>query len=290
LTLHFTQRLPHFLRLVRADKPIGTLLLMWPMLWALWIVSDSKPDPLVLMVFVCGTFLMRSAGCAINDFADRKIDGHVERSEARPIVTGKVTPAEAVAVAVGLALISFVLVVITMNQLTILLSFVGVLLAGIYPFTKRITHWPQLVLGLAFGWAVPMVAAAQTGAVPAVAWLIYVAAILWALAYDTIYAMVDRQDDKKIGVKSTAILFGDYDVAVVIGLQCAVVAIMAAVGFSYQLHWLYFIALVLALAVVYRQWQLIAERLPADCFKAFLLNNVMGACIFAGFIAHALAR
>jgi len=233
-----TNRLHDYAKLIRADKPIGAALLLWPMLWALWVVSDGKPDWRVLLVFVIGTFLMRSAGCAINDFADRKIDGSVERSQHRPIVTGAVTPKEAVMVAVVLSIVSFMLV-LTMNRLTVGLSFVAVGLAFLYPFTKRFTYWPQLFLGLAFGWAVPMVSAAQTGSVQPVAWLIYAVAIVWALAYDTIYAMVDRSDDIKLGVKSTAILFGQYEVTIVMLLQIAVLIAMAVIARSTGSGWLF---------------------------------------------------
>ena len=276
-----SDRLYQYARLVRADKPIGAALLLWPMLWTLWFVSAGKPSWSVVTVFVCGTFLMRSAGCAINDFADRNIDGGVERSRHRPLVTGHVSAREAVAVAVVLALLSFVLV-LTMNKLTIQLSFVGVVLAFIYPFTKRITYWPQLFLGLAFGWAVPMVSAAESGAVQPVAWFMYLVAIAWALAYDTIYAMVDRPDDIKLGVKSTAILFGRYDVAIVMLLQVFVLISITWVSLAFGLKWIFMVFMLAALAVLVRQWQLIRFRKPASCYKAFLLNNHMGALIFLG--------
>ncbi len=276
-----SDRLLQYVRLVRADKPIGAALLLWPMLWTLWIVSEGKPSWAVLTVFVFGTFLMRSAGCAINDFADRHIDGAVERSRNRPIVTGAVSPREAVMVAIGLSIVSFLLV-LTMNRFTIALSFVGVGLAFLYPFTKRVTHWPQLFLGLAFGWAVPMVSAAETGEINRVAWLFYFLAIVWALAYDTIYAMVDRSDDIKLGVKSTAILFAEHDVSIVMGLQCIVLAGVAMIGFASGLRWFFLIGLIVAGAVLLKQWQLIKTREPAKCFRAFMLNNPMGGFIFLG--------
>ena len=282
-------RLYHYALLVRADKPIGAALLLWPMLWTLWIISDGRPDWKVLIVFVLGTFLMRSAGCAINDFADRDIDGSVERSRNRPIVSGSVSPKEAVMVAVVLSLISFLLV-LTMNTLTIALSFVGVCLAFLYPFTKRFTYWPQLFLGLAFGWAVPMVAAAQTGTVQPVAWLIYLVAIFWALAYDTIYAMVDRRDDIKLGVRSTAILFGDYDVTIVTVIQCTVLLIMTLVALNSGASWLFVAGLIAAAFVLLRQWRLIQTREPAACFKAFMLNNHMGALLFIGLFLDYIVR
>ncbi len=277
----FADRLHHYIRLVRADNPIGAALLLWPMLWTLWIISNGRPDWLVLIVFVVGTFLMRSAGCAINDFADRHIDGSVERSKNRPIVSGAVTPKEALMVAAGLSIISFFLV-LTMNRLTIALSFVAVGLAFLYPFTKRFTHWPQLFLGLAFGWAVPMVSAAELGVVTPVAWALYIVAIMWALAYDTIYAMVDRPDDLKLGVKSTAILFAERDVTIVMLLQFIVLGSVATIGLKNGLSLFFIAGLLVALAVLVRQWQLIKTREPAPCFRAFRLNNHMGGFIFLG--------
>ena len=288
-TSQLTDRLYQYARLVRADKPIGAALLLWPMLWTLWFVSVGQPSWSVLIVFLCGTFLMRSAGCAINDFADRKIDGAVERSRNRPLVTGAISPKEAVMVAVVLSLLSFALV-LTMNRLTILMSFIGVGLAFLYPFTKRVTHWPQLFLGLAFGWAVPMVSAAEVGSVQPVAWIIFAVAIAWALAYDTIYAMVDRPDDVKLGVKSTAILFGDHDVVFVMSLQIAVLLTITWVGISYGLKWFFVFFMCCAFAVLLRQWWLIKNREPALCFRAFLLNNHMGALMFLGIFIDYLVR
>lgn len=279
----FKDRLAQYAKLVRADNPIGSLLLMWPMLWTLWIVSDGHPNTLVLVVFVAGTFLMRSAGCAINDYADRHIDGAVERSQHRPIVSGKVTPKEALLVAAVLAIVSFLLV-LTMNRLTIAMSFVGVVLAAVYPFSKRITYWPQLVLGLAFGWAVPMVDAAQTGSVGATGWMIYLAAILWALAYDTMYAMIDRDDDLKLGVKSTAIWFGRHDVIAVAITLGLVLLTLVAVGLRSSLGLFYYCGLVAGGLVILRQLWLIKDRDRALCFKAFLLSNFMGLAIFIGLV------
>lgn len=278
-----TRRLPDFMRLVRADKPIGSLLLMWPMLWALWLVSDGRPHLSVLLVFITGTFLMRSAGCAINDFADRNIDGKVARSSQRPIVTGAVSPREALITAAVLALCSFALV-LTMNRLTILMSFVGVMLAAVYPFSKRVTYWPQLVLGLAFGWAVPMVSAAQTGTVQPVAWVIFGCAILWALAYDTIYAMVDRRDDLKLGVKSTAIWLGDKDVGAVAATLGAVLALLLLVGLWQGLGGWYYIGWLAGVGVACYQVWLIKDRQEADCFWSFRVSNCMGLAIFLGLL------
>ncbi len=282
-SVFFKDRLTQYAKLVRADNPIGALLLLWPMLWALWIVSEGQPALAVLVVFIVGTFLMRSAGCAINDYADRDIDGSVARSKNRPIVSGRVTPNEALMVAAVLALLSFLLVML-MNPLTVAMSFVGVVLAAVYPFSKRVTYWPQLVLGLAFGWAVPMVSAAQTGTVGYVGWVVYLAAILWALAYDTIYAMVDRDDDLKLGVKSTAIWFGSYDVIAVATTLICVLLIMALTGLSASLGSLYFVGLGVGAVVVIRQLWLIRSRDPTDCYKAFLLSNYMGLAIFIGLL------
>ena len=281
-TLSFVaDRIHHYVRLIRADKPIGAALLLWPMLWTLWIVAEGEPAWSVLLVFVLGTFLMRSAGCAINDYADRHIDGAVTRSSNRPIVTGAVSPKEALVIAAVLSVVSFILV-LTMNRLTVALSVVGVGLAFLYPFTKRVTYWPQLFLGLAFGWAVPMVSAAQTESITPVAWGIYIVAIVWALAYDTIYAMVDRPDDIKLGVKSTAILFADYDVKIVMGLQIAVIVSIAGIGLLNKLGVLFLLGLVAASIVLYRQYLLIRTREPGPFFRAFLLNNHLGCCVFLG--------
>lgn len=274
-------RLGHYARLTRADKPIGALLLLWPMLWSLWIASTGRPDLSVLLVFLAGTFLMRSAGCAINDFADRDFDGAVERTRNRPIVSGAVSPREALLVAGGLALVSFALV-LTMNRLTVLMSVIGLLLAALYPFTKRWFHGPQLVLGLAFGWAVPMAWAAQTNQLDAMAWLIYLIAILWAVAYDTIYAMVDRSDDLKIGIKSTAILLGHRDVSFVMLVLGAVLLLIAWVAYLAGLGWVFVIGWLTAVAIAGMQYMLIRNRLPPDCFRAFLLNNHLGLAIFLG--------
>ena len=204
------ERLEQYTLLTRLNRPIGSLLLLWPTLWALWIAAEGWPDPLVLFVFVCGVFLMRSAGCAINDFADRDIDPHVARTSQRPMATGRISTKEALAVFAGLSLTAFILVLF-MNQLTIYMSFVGVALAASYPFMKRFHYMPQVHLGAAFGWAAPMAFTAQANEITAITWLIFMATVLWATAYDTMYAMADREDDLKIGVKSTAILFGEAD-------------------------------------------------------------------------------
>ncbi|MDX1397917.1 MAG: 4-hydroxybenzoate octaprenyltransferase, partial [Oceanospirillum sp.] len=218
LTQHLQQQFPHYIKLMRIDRPIGTYLLLWPTLWALWIAAEGIPDWDVLVIFVLGVISMRAAGCVINDFADRKIDGHVERTKERPLATGDVTAKEAIGLFIVLGLISFGLVLMT-NPLTILLSLGGIMLAFMYPFMKRYTHLPQVVLGAAFSWAIPMAYAAQTNSVPVEAWLLFAAKLLWTVAYDTQYAMVDRNDDVKIGVKSTAILFGELDRHIIALLQ-----------------------------------------------------------------------
>jgi 4-hydroxybenzoate polyprenyltransferase len=284
------QRLNAYARLIRADRPIGSLLLMWPMLWALWIAGRGHPDGYVLLVFVAGVFLMRSAGCAINDYADRDFDPHVERTRQRPLAAGEIRPWEALAVAALLALVAFVLV-LTMNQLTVGLSFVAVVLAAVYPFTKRWTEWPQLFLGFAFAWAVPMAFAAQAGRLGVGAWGMFAASCLWIVAYDTEYAMVDRNDDLRIGVKSTAIRFGRYD-RLIIGLfQVGFLAVMLGLGRYFGLGPAYDAGLAAALMLFgYQQW-LMRGRERGRCFRAFLHNNWVGAAIFLGIVADfALAR
>jgi 4-hydroxybenzoate polyprenyltransferase len=282
-------RLREYALLVRLHRPIGILLLLWPTLWALWIASAGQPDPLVLAVFVAGVVLMRSAGCAINDYADRRFDPHVRRTQDRPLAAGRIAPREALAVFVVLSLGAFALVLL-LNRLTILLAFGGAALAAIYPYTKRHTHLPQVFLGAAFGWAVPMAFAAQTGTVPPVAWLIFLAALLWATIYDTMYAMVDRDEDRRIGVRSTAILFGDADRVILGVLQVLLFADLALIGLQVSLGTYYWLGLALAAALaVYHQY-LIRDREPAACFQAFLNNNWLGAAVFAGIVLHYLAQ
>ncbi|WP_297528641.1 4-hydroxybenzoate octaprenyltransferase [Thiohalobacter sp.] len=283
------ERLIEYARLMRLDRPIGILLLLWPTLWALWIAGQGRPDPLVLAVFVAGVVLMRSAGCVINDFADRHFDPHVARTRDRPIAAGRVSPREALILFAVLCLLAFGLVLL-MNRLTILLSFVAVVLAVVYPFTKRITHLPQVVLGAAFGWAIPMAFAAQTGELPRIAWLLFVVNILWSVAYDTLYAMVDREDDLKIGVKSTAILFGEADRLVVGVLQLLVLLGLSLVGSLAGLGDFYAIGLLVAALLALYQQYLIRDRDPRRCFEAFLNNNWFGAAVFAGIALDYLAR
>jgi len=267
--------------LMRLDRPIGSLLLMWPTLWALWFASNGKPGWSVLVVFVAGVFLMRSAGCVVNDYADREFDPHVERTRNRPIAAGRVSPGEAKILFVVLSLSAFLLV-LTMNRLTIELSFVGVFLAATYPFMKRYTHLPQFYLGAAFGWSIPMAFAAVTGELPPVTWIVFLANIFWSVAYDTAYAMVDREDDMKVGVKSTAILFGKYDRFMIGVFHILCLGFLAWAGALAQLGVIYFVGLVIALSLaVWQQW-LIRDRQGPACFRAFLNNNWFGAAIFAG--------
>ncbi len=270
-----------YVQLMRLDKPIGILLLLWPTLWALWIAADGLPSWSVLLVFLAGVVLMRSAGCIINDYADREVDRHVERTANRPITSGLVAPKEALQLFVFLVLIAFLLV-LTMNQLTILLSFAAVALASLYPFMKRYTHLPQLFLGAAFGWAVPMAFAAVTGTVPAAAWLLFLATLCWAVVYDTMYAMVDREDDLKVGIRSTAILFGHRD-RLIIGLfQLLMLALLLQAGNAFGLGTIYFAGLALATVLgLYHQW-LIRERARKACFQAFLHNHWLGMTVFLG--------
>jgi len=282
-----SQRLVQYGLLVRLNKPIGILLLLWPTLWALWLSSEGQPDPLVLFVFISGVVLMRSAGCAINDFADRDFDAHVKRTQLRPLAQGRISHKEAVMVFVVLSLIAFVLVCL-MNALTIALSFGGAVLAASYPFMKRYTHLPQMVLGVAFGWGVPMVYAAQTGSVPIIAWILFALTVLWTVAYDTQYAMVDRDDDVKIGIKSTAILFDRYDRLIIGLLHFSVILGFLLIGWRYQLSMPYFIGVIVATGFAIYQQFLIRHRQPSSCFKAFLNNNWFGLAIFAGIVSHYL--
>jgi len=276
-------RIGHYIRLMRVDRPIGTFLLLWPTLWALWLAGEGRPDPQVFVVFVMGVFVMRAAGCVINDFADRNIDGHVKRTRERPLATGAIKPWEAIALFVLLSLTAFALV-LTTNWLTIQLAVVGIFLAASYPFMKRYTYLPQAYLGVAFGWAAPMVWAAQTGGLTELAWLVFIAVILWALAYDTIYGMVDRDDDLKIGVKSAAILFGDLD-RVIIGLvQLALLLTLYLIGQQAELGVTYLWALAFAAANIAWQQYLIYHRRRDDCFRAFLSNNWLGFFVFAGIL------
>ncbi|MEB7501260.1 4-hydroxybenzoate octaprenyltransferase [Leclercia pneumoniae] len=271
-------------RLMRTDKPIGALLLLWPTLWALWVATPGLPPLWILAVFVAGVWLMRAAGCVVNDYADRKFDGHVKRTANRPMPSGAVTEKEARTLFVVLILISFLLV-LTLNTMTILLSVAALALAWIYPFMKRYTHLPQVVLGAAFGWSIPMAFAAVSETVPLSCWLMFLANILWAVAYDTEYAMVDRDDDLKIGIKSTAILFGRQDKLIIGILQVAVLALMVAIGYLNGLNGVFYAAVVAAGGLFVYQQKLIANRDRDACFKAFLNNNYVGLVLFLGLAA-----
>ena len=280
----FKDRLYQYWLLARFDKPIGILILLWPTLWALWIASNGKPDLLVLTVFVSGVVLMRAAGCVINDYADKDFDPHVDRCKLRPIAAGKVTSKEALIVFVVLCLTAFSLVLL-MNWYTIALSFIGAFLAASYPFMKRFTHLPQAYLGAAFGFAVPMAFAAQTNEIPMVGWLLYLAVLLWALVYDTMYAMVDIEDDLKIGVKSTAILFGKRVREITAGLQLIILGLLVTVGQMQQLNWPNYAGLLVGAGLFLYQQQLIFHFHKPDCFKAFLNANWFGLAIFIGLLA-----
>jgi 4-hydroxybenzoate polyprenyltransferase len=283
--LRLAERLRAYGRLIRIDRPIGTLLLLWPTLWALWIAGDGHPDDRVFLIFVAGVFLMRSAGCAMNDFADRDIDPHVTRTRDRPLASGDIGAIEALGVAALLALAAFLLV-LQLNILTILLSLVGGMMAASYPFLKRVTSLPQFFLGAAFGWSVPMAFAAETNGVPGSAWLLFFAVVLWAVAYDTMYAMVDREDDLKIGVRSTAILFGRWDRLAVGVAHGGAVVLLAVAGRIENLGPWYFAGLLGAALLAAWQQLLIRERRPDNCFRAFLGNNTFGMLVFLGILLH----
>ncbi len=275
------ERINAYEKLMRLDRPIGTLLLLWPALWGLWFAARGVPEFYILMIFFTGTVLMRSAGCVVNDFADRDFDPHVERTRERPLAAKRIEPWEALALAAALMLIAFVLV-LQLNRLTVMLSFAAVALAVIYPFLKRFFSFPQAWLGVAFGFAIPMAYAAQLDAVPVVAWVLLVANMFWAIAYDTEYAMVDRDDDVRIGVKSSAILLGRYDVAGVMAAHVLFLGIMTAIGWWQSLGLLYYCGLVAAAGLVVYQHGLIKGRERGPCFKAFLNNNWVGAAVFSG--------
>ena len=283
MTSSRTARLLDYARLMRLDKPIGIFLLLWPTLWALLIASEGQPDHKVLVIFVLGVILMRSAGCVINDYADRDIDCHVSRTQNRPLTSGRVSTREAKILFLVLCLAAFVLV-LQLNRLTLLLSIAGVLLAAIYPFMKRVTHLPQVVLGAAFGWSVPMAFAAQTGTVPQIAWLMFLATLLWATAYDTMYAMVDSEDDLALGIKSTAILFGDYDRQIIGIIQVMVLLCLLMIGHQAELGAIYYSGVLLAAVLFAYQQYLIRFRTREGCFQAFLNNNWVGAVIFLGIL------
>jgi 4-hydroxybenzoate polyprenyltransferase len=277
-------RLAAYIDLTRVRRPIGILLLLWPALWALWIAGAGRPPWRVTLIFVLGTALMRSAGCAVNDYADRNFDGRVARTCRRPLATGRVSPREALGVFAVLSLAAFGLV-LQLNRETVLMSFVALGLAATYPFTKRVTHWPQAVLGLAFGWAVPMAFTAIQGEVPPVGWVLFAATVVWALIYDTQYAMVDRADDLTIGIKSTAILFGERDRLIIGLLQALMIGLLVAAGVLAARGPAFYVGVAIGAELfAYQQW-LIREREPKRCFEAFLDNNRFGMVVFAGLLA-----
>ncbi|WP_163898217.1 4-hydroxybenzoate octaprenyltransferase, partial [Proteus mirabilis] len=272
-------------RLMRIDKPIGALLLLWPTYWALWIAAKGFPDWHILIVFTLGVFSMRAAGCVINDFADRKIDGNVERTKNRPLPSGAVTEKESKIIFIVLVLFSFGLV-LTLNTMTIWLSIAALALAWFYPFVKRFSNLPQLILGMAFGWSIPMGFAAVSETLPLVCWLLFLVNIIWSVVYDTQYAMVDRNDDLKIGVKSTAILFGRYDKIIIGILQLVMLALLVAIGILLNMKGIYYWSLLLVTALFIYQQKLIAERERAPCFQAFMNNNYVGFVLFAGILIN----
>lgn len=281
-------KLIQYLRLMRVHRPIGTLLLLWPTLWALWLACDGMPPLHVLLIFVAGTFLMRSAGCVINDLADRKIDGHVARTKDRPLVAGWVSPREAITVFLILVTLSAITLLPILTPLLVGLAVVAVFLAASYPFTKRFFAIPQGYLGIAFGFGIPMAFAAILDTVPPVAWWLLVANVFWAIAYDTEYAMVDRPDDLKIGIKTSAITFGRFDVAAIMICYGITLGILAAVGHTLQLGWPYWIGLVAATGIALYHYTLIKDRDTTKCFTAFMHNNWLGAAVFAGILLDTL--
>lgn len=276
-----SQQFPYYLQLMRVERPIGVLLLLWPTLWSLWLAAEGIPSLKNLIIFSLGCFLMRSAGCVINDFADRKIDPHVKRTNQRPLAAGRVSSKEALILFASLSAVAFFLVLFT-NNLTVLLSFIGMALAGFYPFMKRYTYYPQVVLGAAFSWGIVMAFAAEQNQLPAKLWLLYIAVVVWTIVYDTFYAMVDRDDDLKIGVKSTAILFGDADRVITAGLQAFVIIVLMMVGNRFELHMIYYLGVLVAAGLFVYQQHLIKDRDRDRCFAAFLNNNWAGVAIFLG--------
>ena len=279
--MNLSKRLSLYLQLTRLNRPIGILLLLWPTLWGVWIAGNGHPVWHIVLIFVLGTVLMRSAGCVINDYADRDFDRHVKRTQERPITSGRIAPGEALWLAVALAFLAFLLI-LPLNNLTLLLSFPAVFLAASYPYTKRFFAIPQAYLGIAFGFGIPMAFAAQQSDVPPVAWLLLVANVFWAIAYDTEYAMVDRDDDINLGIHSSALLFGKYDVVAVMACYAMTIVLLATVGLMIGSGVFYFAGLILAEGIALYHYRLIKHRQHEACFKAFLHNNWFGLVIFAG--------
>ena len=280
-------RLIQYYYLMRLNKPVGILLLLWPTLWALWIAAEGLPDLDVLTIFVLGVIVMRSTGCVINDLADRNLDRHVQRTRDRPITSGKVKPFEAIGL-ITVLLLCAVALVLNLNTLTFRLSCIAVPLAIIYPFMKRVTYLPQVFLGLAFAWAIPMAFAAQTDSIPQIAWLLFITTVLWAIVYDTMYAMVDREDDIKIGVKTTAILFDDADRTIIGSIQIMILLSQILTGVKLELGKYYYAGIAIASILSIYQQYLIKDRIPENCFRAFLNNQWYGMVIFVGLYLHYL--
>jgi len=287
--MNLTERLYLYIQLTRLHRPIGILLLLWPTLWGVWIAGGGQPAWYIVLIFILGTALMRSAGCAINDYADREIDRHVKRTCERPITTGRIAPREALWLAAGLALIAFLLI-LPLNTLTLLLSIPAVLLAASYPFTKRFFAIPQAYLGIAFGFGIPMAFAAQLNSVPPVAWMLLLANVFWAIAYDTEYAMVDRDDDIHLGIHSSALLFGNYDVVAVMACYAVTLILLALAGGAAGLGLLYYLGLLAAGGIALYHYRLIRSRQRESCFTAFLHNSWLGAAVFAGIVLDYLVR
>ena len=287
--MKLTERLTHYEKLMRLDKPIGILLLLWPTLWAQWLASHGRPDWLILWIFVIGVVLMRSAGCVINDYADRDFDPHVARTCERPLAAGKVSPKEALLLAAGLSVLAFLLI-LPLGKFVIGLSFVALFLAASYPFTKRFFAVPQAYLGIAFGFGIPMTYAALWGEIPLEAWLLLTANVFWAIAYDTEYAMVDRADDLKIGIKTSAITFGRFDIAAIAMCYAVTLALLGWVGLQRQMGWAFHGGLIVAAAIALYHLQLIRHRDPQQCFRAFLHNTWFGAAVFGGIVLDYLLR
>ncbi len=285
LSPQLVRQLRNYAKLMRLDKPIGIWLLLWPTLWALWLAGEGTPDQGLFVIFVIGVVVMRSAGCVLNDYADRNIDPYVERTRTRPIASGAVAPMEALTLFAALALIAIGLATM-LNTPARLLAVIGAILTVAYPFVKRYLSIPQFVLGAAFGWSVPMAFAAQTGNTPELAWLVFGTTMIWAVIYDTFYAMVDREDDKKVGVKSTAILFGEVDLFVIAGLQALMLVALVLIGLRASLGAWYYLSVVVAAGfMAWHQW-LARDRQPAGCFAAFLHNHLIGMVVFIGIVLH----
>jgi len=275
------RRLDAYERLIRLDKPIGAALLLWPTLWAVWLASHGRPQPDIVAIFIVGTLLMRSAGCALNDFADRRFDPHVERTRSRPLAAGEIQPREALAVAAVLVAAAFALVLF-LNWLAILLSFLALAIAAAYPYAKRFFALPQAVLGIAFGFGIPMAYAAVQERLPLECWVLFAANLFYSFAYDTEYAMVDRDDDARLGIRTSALTLGRWDVPAVMASYALMLALLGAVGFMHGLGWPYYAGLALAGAMMLYHWRLIRDRSRQGAFKAFMHNNWVGAAVFVG--------